>query len=52
MMDDCELSWDEALALKPYKPDMELPEDVAVMFMRKNRYLQELMDKWDLDLEF
>lgn len=50
MNDD--LEWWEQICLTPWVPQMELPEDLYVFFLRKNPHLQELIDRFDLDLEF
>ena len=44
-------SWDWVYELiKPPKPSMELPEDVIIYMLSKNKKLQELIDRFDLDL--
>ena len=46
------LTWDEEICLRPYTPSMELPEDVLYMFIKKQPKLQELIDKFELIMEY
>jgi len=44
-------TWDELLIFKKSKPEMELPEDVVFYFCHINPLLQELIEKYDLEIE-
>ena len=46
------LSWDEELILSKWEPPIELSEDVLVMMLRKNPLLQELIEHFELEMEF
>ena len=47
-----DLEWDEELCLTTWEAPMELPEDVVIMFTRKEPMVQELIDRFNLDLEY
>ena len=47
-MDD---EWWEEIIFAKREPEMELPEDILIYMMRKNPLLEELISKYDLDLE-
>ena len=46
------MEWDEELIFRPRKVEMELAEDVIVMMMKKQPMLQELIDHFDLEMEY
>jgi len=45
-------SWDEELTHFIYKPQPELPEDVLYILLNKNPKLSELIERFDLELEY
>ena len=46
-----EAEWWEEIIFAKREPEMELPEDILIYMMRKNPLLEELISKYDLDLE-
>lgn len=48
---DSDWEWVYDLIEKPPKLSPELPEDIWVMFVRKNPMVQELIDKFSLELD-
>jgi len=50
-MDD----WDwvyELIESKPYTPEMSLPEDIHFYFLKKQPLLEDLIERFDLMLEY
>jgi len=43
---------DEIINQKPPEMEMELPEDVIMFLVNKNPYLEEFMERLNLELEF
>ena len=47
-----DLPWDEALTRSPYKPQPELPEDVLFLMMKKQPKLADLINHFNLEMEY
>ena len=50
MLND-ELEWDQLLILTKAKVEPELPEDLLVIMLRKNAFLAEFINHYDLQIE-
>ena len=46
-------SWDwvDEIISQRYTPEMEIPEDILYLLLKKNPVLQELIDEFDLEME-
>lgn len=45
-------SWDEELIKYKHKPQPELPEDILYILLEKNPKLADLIERYDLSLEY
>lgn len=46
-----DLGWDEVIISKKRKREPELPEDTLIIFYRRNKLMEELMKRFDLEME-
>jgi hypothetical protein len=50
-MTDWDSPWDEAIIFRKREIPMELPEDIYFYFVSRYAIVQDLIDRFDLDLE-